>query len=182
MNKKQIIGSSCVIALIAGALFSIGQSASGTKEQVNKQQDAAALQNALPEHVAYEFLFRRADLFRQSAARAGKPLALDSSLQLEARLSDDQVLVLGEIATTCLQEVAELDQKAQVIITQFRSRFPGRVVPRDADLSPPAELEAMQQQRDATFLRGRARLQQAFGEQEFNRFNRFMQERYGTNR
>jgi hypothetical protein len=182
MNTKQIIVSSCVIALIAGALFTISQSASRTKAEVNKQQEPAPLQDALPEHQAYEFLFRRADLFRQSAIRAGNPLALDSSLQLQAGLSDDQIRVLGDIATTCLQEVAELDQKAQVIITQFTSRFQGRVVPRDADLSPPAELQTMQQQRDSAFLRGRAKLQQAFGEQEFNRFNRFMQERYGTNR
>ena len=182
MNKRQIIGSSCVIALIAGALFTNSRSTSGTKAQANKQWEPASLQNAVPEHVAYEFLFRRVDLFRQSAIRAGKPLALDSSLQLDARLSDDQVRTLGEIATACLEEIYALDQKARVIIDQFRSRFPGGVVPRDADLSPPAELQAMQQQRDATFLRGRARLQQAFGEQEFNRFSGFIQERYGTNR
>jgi len=180
MNKKQIIGSSCVVVLIAGALFTIGQSASGTKALVNRQADAAPLQNALPDHVAYEFLFRRADLFRQSAIRAGKPLALDSSLQREARLSDDQIRVLGDIATICLGEVAELDQKAQVIIAQFRSRFPGGVIPRGEPLSPPAELEALQQKRDATILRGRLRLQQALGEQEFSRFGRFMQQRYGT--
>lgn len=164
--------------LSVGFLFTISRPASGMKEQVNKQQ--AAPQNALPEHVAYEFLFRRADHFRQSAINAGKPLALDTSLQQEASLSDDQARALGDIATTCLAEVSELDQKARVIINQFRSRFPGRVVPRDEPLSPPAELEAMQQQRDAAILRGRLRLQQALGEQEFNRFDRFMQERYGT--
>jgi hypothetical protein len=179
MNRKQIIVTFCVTALIAGALFTLGRPASGTKAQVNKQQEVP-MQYALPEHVAYEFLFRRADLFRQSAIRAGKPLTLDSSLQREAGLSDDQIRVLGDIAATCLGEVAELDQKAQVIITQLRSRFPGRVVPRGEPLSPPAELEAMQQQRDATILRGRLRLQQALGEQEFSRFDRFMQQRYGA--
>lgn len=180
MNKKQIMMISCVAALIAGALFTISHHASGTKAQVNEQQMAP--QNALPEHVAYEFLFRRAARFKQSAVKAGQPLMLDSMLQREAGLSSNQIRVLDEIATASVQEVAALDQRARVIINQFRSRFPGRIVPPGEPLSPPAELEALQQQRDATILRGRARLQQAFGEQEFNRFDRFMQERYGTGR
>jgi len=180
MNKKQVIATSCVAALIVGALFTISRPASGTRAQVNKQQ--ATPQNALPEHGAYEFLFRRAVRFKQSTIKAGQPLALDSMLQREAGLSDNQIRVLDEIATTCVQEIAALDQRARVIVNQLRSRFPGRVVPRGEPLLPPAELEALQQQRDATILRGRATLLQAFGEQEFNRFDRFVQERYVTGR
>ena len=180
MNKKQVMVAACVVALIAGALFTTGRNASGTKARVDKQE--ATPQDALPEHVAYEFLFRRADRFRQSAIKAGQPLALDSGLQREAGLSEAQVRMLGETATDCLQEVAELDQRARVVINQFRSRFPDRVVPRDAQLTTPPELDALQRQRDAAILRGRARLQQAFGEREFNRIGRFMQERYGTGR
>lgn len=180
MNKKQVMVASCVVALIAGTLFITGRPASVTGAQVDKPE--AAPQNALPEHVAYEFLFRRVVRFKQSAVKAGQPLLTDSMLEREAGLNGNQIRALDEIATDSLQEVAELDQRARVIINQFRSRFPDRVVPRDAQLTPPPELEALQRQRDAAILRGRARLQQAFGEQEFNRFGRFMQERYGTGR
>jgi hypothetical protein len=150
MNKKLVMVASCVVALIAGTVFTAGRRASGTKAQVGVPE--ATSQSVMPEHAAYEFLFRRADRFRQSAAKAGQPLALDSGLQREARLNNDQVRVLGEIAADCLQEVTELDQRARVIINQFRSRFPDRVVPQDAQLAPPPELEALQRQRDCNGL------------------------------
>ena len=179
MNKKQAIATSCIALLIAAASF-INVRVSGTTADDHKH--SASSPNTPAEHVAYEFLFRRVILFRQRASAAGQPLAPDFTLKREAGLSDDQVRMLADIAATCLEEVDALDQRARVVINEFRSRFPGRVVPRNADISPPRELTVMQQQRDAAFLRGRARLQQVFGEQEFNRFNRFMQERYGTNR
>ena len=45
---------------------------------------------------------------------------------------------------------------------------------------PPPELFAMQQERNAIILQARERLHAAFGEEEFTRFDQFVQKRIGS--
>jgi hypothetical protein len=125
MNRKHITITSCVVTLVAGALYAGNRPTSGKKARSERLQ--AATQDALPEHVAYEFLFRRAAHFKQRAAQAGRPSAPDVTLQRETGLSEGRVRALGEIAASCLGEVAALDQRAQAVVNQFRSRLPDRV-------------------------------------------------------
>ena len=110
MNKKQAIATSCIALLIALAVFINGR-VSGTTAEGHKH--SASSPNAPAEHVAYEFLFRRVILFKQTVSAAGQPLVPDFTLKGEARLSDDQVRMLGDIAATCLEEVDALDQKQE---------------------------------------------------------------------
>lgn len=176
MRKKQVTIVLCLLLVLAGVIVVSSYPAGGQAQIADSSQTQAG---AIPEHVAYEFLFRRATLFRQRAVQAGRPVAIDSALQQSTGLSEEQVRTLDDIAAACLQEVAEQDRRARDVIDQFRARYPGRIVPQGDPLSPPAELEAMERERHAIILRGRARLQQAFGDREFDRLERYMKERYG---
>ncbi len=178
MRKKQIIVASSVIVLVAGALSTSSRTAAPTQPKFNAPP--ALEENGLPEHVAYEFLFRRAAHFKGRAAKAGRATALDVSLQEEMNLSEAQVRTLGDIAALYVEQASELDEQAREVIDKFRSRFPDRVVPPDETLAPPPELEALQQQRAALFARGKIHLQQVLGQKESGRLHRFVQERFST--
>lgn len=176
MNKKRVIFLFCVAALIAST-FALGKQAQTihpSAHQVTQQSDSP-----VPEHVSYEFLFRRAAFFKKKVAEAGKPQTRDKMFQQEANISAAQANALDEIAAGCLREVDEQDARARVIIEAFRARYPDGIVPRGEKLPPPPpELKGMQVERDAMVLRGRDRLRAAFGEQEFGRFHEFVMKRF----
>lgn len=177
MHKKHLVAAVCVTLFLVLAL-TLSRQAATERAQVSGRRPATP--GGLPEHVAYEFLFRRSVFFRGRAASAGKPQSLDPTLGREAGLRDEHIGVLDEIAAACLQEVKAQDEKARVLINSYRARYPARTLPQGQSLPPPPpELEAMQRERDAILLRGRDHLREALGESGFTRFSEFVMRRFG---
>ena len=116
------------------------------------------------------------------AERQGKDASsLHSIFRKKADLSEAQARTLDAIATECVREVAAQDARAQIIINAFKARFPPGKLPAGVKLPPPPpELRQMQQERDAIIMRARERLRLVFGDQEFQRFDRFVTERVAT--
>ena len=108
--------------------------------------------------------------------RQGKDTtALRSFFQRKANLSEFQARILNTVAAECVRQVAVQDARAQQIISSFRLRFPPGKLPRGIKLPPPpAELQQMQEERDAMILRARDRLRVALGDDEFQRFDEFV--------
>jgi hypothetical protein len=133
----------------------------------------------LPEHIAYSFLFHRISNLKQQAdllrdqGRDGSGFRRRFIKQFA--LDEDQFEKISEIATDTEAIVAGLDKKADDIIDEFRKRFPeGRLPPGVVPPPPPAELFALQQQRDETLLHGRDRMRAELGEREFTRFDEIL--------
>jgi hypothetical protein len=165
--------------VLAGVALTLSRDAATEHPQVGSRGRPAP-PAGVPEHVAYEFLFRRSVFFRERAASAGKPQAVDPTPGREAGLRDEHARALDKIAAACLEEVKAQDERARVVINSYRARYPGRVVPPGQSLPPPPpELEAMQRERDAMLLRGRDRLREALGEKEFARLSEFVMRRFG---
>lgn len=163
--------------ILCGASLALGGFAFNRQAQVGRPP--APPRNSVPEHVAYNFLFRATVFSRNKALAGGLPPGRNKALQEGAAISDAQYGVLEGVAASTLQEVEQLDARAQEVIKAFRARYPNGIVSRGEKLSePPPELNDMQQQRNAIFLRGRDRLRAAFGEREFARFHEFTMRRF----
>lgn len=143
---------------------------------------SVATRLTLPEFVPYMFLFyqhhfnmnKAADFERQGKDGAG----FRSILKKQAALSDHEASILDQVTADCERAIADQDAKAQAVITAFRMRYPvGDLQPGVTLPPPPPELATMQKERNAIILRARDRLHAAFGEQEFRRFDTFVQAR-----
>lgn len=184
MNKRLLIAV-CLAITAAGAFAFAGKTQSkGSDAQANAAQLRQTQE--VPQHVIYSHLFHQITAFKKQAEEAeskgrdGRPLR--SLFQREAGLNGAQASVLDVIASECLREVAIQDAKAKLIIDAFKARFPyGRMPRGERPPPPPAELTAMQEERNAIILRARNRLQLTLGEQEFNRFEAFVNRRVVPN-
>ena len=182
MNKKRAALAACALGLTVVGAFRISVTTPGTLAQRTQvaHPPEVSQSGGVPEHKAYEFLFRRVAFFRRKTAEAGKPLARDVGLQRETHLSDAQMRALDEIAASCLREVEAVDEEAHAVINAFREQhFPGGKLPEGQQLPPPPpELEALQQRRNAVLLRGRDMLMGALGNAMSGRFDSFVKERF----
>lgn len=187
MNIKLTV---CLLlfALAAGTGIGAGASSLYVSESASAQQaggqDAQAQEDdALPLFVRYGILFRRlagSQPLRQEAPAApaiGKKR--DSHyralLQREAQLSDGQARSLFEIAGECQRRIAVLDGRAREIIEASRAQHPrGRLAPGEPLPTPPPELKALQEERRSTILQAREQLHAAFGDEAFERFERYI--------
>jgi hypothetical protein len=111
--------------------------------------------------------------------RQGKDTSpLRSFFQRKANLNEFQARILDTVADECVRQLDVQDARGQLIINDFRKRFPPGKLPTGVKLPPPPlELTKMQEERDAMILRARDRLRIAFGEDEFQRFEGFVTER-----
>jgi hypothetical protein len=187
MSKKLSLTAAilCVIALLAGAL-SLGHAANvptppskPSAVQNSPAPNVAQQQRETPERFIYRFTFkyledakRRAEEARVKGEDASK---LRAFYQKGAALDDAQTSLVEQIATENNAEVARQDKKARQIIDKFRAKYPGGKVP-DGEPMPqaPAELAALQAERDAIILKGRDRLRAALGDDAFGRFDAFV--------
>lgn len=140
----------------------------------------------VPEHVIYRQLFHDIVVRNERAnelERTGQNVpSLRNLYQRRAGLSEDQDRVLHEIALNCEQEVKQQDAKAKVIIDNFKKQYPeGRVPPGETPAPPSPELVSMQAERNAIILRARDRLREAFGAEEFKRFETFVENHIAPN-
>jgi len=181
MSTKQATIFLSALALFIGLLTSISLTFKG-----QAQNNGSAQQHSpLPGHVAYEFLFRRHEFYKRKAEeleRQGKNSeTVRSIIKDEAKLDDEQAAAFDEAASACLREAKELDDRAEQIIKDARSRYPqGRIPPGETPPPVPQELLDMQQQRDDVFQRGRARLQAALGDEKFQQIDEFVKSKFSN--
>lgn len=181
MNKRNLIVGFGVLALAVTAFGVRGL----TFARRAKSGVAAQSVRTIPEHVPYMFLFdhhysnlRKAAELEQEGKDGG---VYRSMFKRRAELSDAQAGQLDQVTLDCEQELALQDAKAQPLIDAYRKQYPSGALPDGVTLPPPpAELDAMQQERDAIILRARDRLRAALGEAEFARFDAFVKSRIGA--
>lgn len=179
MRRKRSLLILCITILTVSALV--------FKASSKQPQEAAANTphaSPLPEHVAYWFLFHHSAALKRKAdevEKKGKSSSLRALIKRDADLNDGQAATLETISLECEREVAEKDAQAKVVIAAVRARYPDGKIPRGESLPPvPPALEALQQERDAIILRARDRLHEAFGDQDFQRFDSFVKKDAGA--
>lgn len=134
-----------------------------------------------PEHVVYGQVFRHVKELHRKASeeeRQGRDGAQFRGLYRRmARLDDRQASLLDQIAAETNGEVEKLNARAVRIISEVRAKHPdGKLAPGEQPPAPPAELAELSTRRRDLILQGRERLRSVFGEEEFQRFDRFVRE------
>jgi hypothetical protein len=182
MNKKLFIfclATTIGVAIVFAKRTTSQDSSSSSATPVTQQTIA------LPEHVPYMVLFSHHYSNLQKADELAQQGKDDNQYRLmfrrRAGLSDTQAQILDQVTRDCKQELARQDAKAQAVIAEFRKQYPVGTLPEGVTLPPPPpELTQLQQERDAIILRARDRLHAAFGDEEFARFDSFVQSRIGA--
>ncbi len=152
-------------------LFQVGTSASAFAQVA---QDATQASNPVPEKVLYEMYFRRAAFFEDLADRSDQGdlsrLKMRAKIMEELGIDEGQRDILLQISRQALEEAAILDAQAREIISRERARYPGGEI-KDANQVPqiPAELQSLQQARDAVFMNAKSRLLNRLGSAVFDR-------------
>jgi hypothetical protein len=154
----------------------------GTTAQAGGHEVPAATSTSsdgLPEAVVYRQIFRHVLALQQDAdalEKKGEDASRQRSFyKKNAGLTDEEDAILTGVAKDCLAEVTRQDQEAYRLIRAVRSQVPNGVVAiGQVAPPPPAELSAMQEERDAITLRARDRLRSELGDQPFERFAQFV--------
>lgn len=137
----------------------------------------------LPETAKYWVVFRHASALDQKAAdleRRGLDGSGQRSLYREsAKLTEAQAARLSSIAADCVARVEEKDREALALIQAARARAAADLssTKRELPPRPPADLTRLQRERDELISAAREDLRRALGEQEFQRFQRFVDEK-----
>ncbi len=84
--------------ILCGASLALGGFAFNRQVQVGRPPAPPRNDNSVPEHVAYNFLFRAAVFPRNKALAGGLPPGRNKALQEEAAISDAQYGVLEGVA------------------------------------------------------------------------------------
>lgn len=170
-----LLGAFMVISAIASLVQTPAGQLSAGIPPANKP--ASQITPSVPDHIVYGFLFRNVTRNNER----NRQLQANGSyfpLKREMGFTDEQARALSEIAAACEFEVKQQDQKAQLIIGEFRAKLPdSKVAP-----PPPPVLITMWDERNAMILRARDRLQSVLGGEAFNRLDNFARFRYGTNK
>jgi len=128
----------------------------------------------LPEHVRYFFLFHHLSAIKETPAA--------TRFQAKAGLNSGQFQALTSIAVNNEREVKRLDERAKIIIDNFHTQYPpGQLPPGVVPPALPQEINVLQQQREATILRYREQFRRMLGEEEFARFEAFVNDEIGGN-
>ena len=182
MRKNRALGVLVLLAL-TGSVFALTQQSQPAVTPQAAPQNGRQAKEAgkrIPEHVAYRQLFRHVVFLKQRAQeverRGEDARSLRAFYQQRAGIDDRQAALLERIAAESEREVAQQDARARAVIDDFRADFPGGQIPQGQRLPPPpAELKALQEERNNLILRARERLRAALGEQEFARFDDYVQ-------
>jgi hypothetical protein len=180
MELKKHALIACLVMALGTGLFALQKGAAAVQD--DPQSTPSPQQNGeVPEHIPYRILFHQVYVLNQEADKAERQgrrasaVSFGSWFKQDAALNDHQTRILNEVATSCEEEVRQVDQRAKVILDARRAYYPdGKLMPGQEPLPPSKELAALQQERNETILRCRDRLRIAFGEQEFARFAGFV--------
>lgn len=174
--RKSLVVILLLAAATASSVFFVGR----TQTRANSAKGTPAPQlRPMPEHFTYSILFHHIAFLKQKVDETEAKGQYNSTLlkrfQEDSGLDDAQFQALLKVATECEQAAREQDKKAKAIIDAFRTRYPDGKLPRGEKVPPPPrELEALQQERDATVLRARDRIHESLGDQNFTRFDAFV--------
>ena len=134
----------------------------------------------VPTHIAYGLLFHEIRTFSKKVDEFKKHgIDMDDLRQHhknKAELTDRQAELMTRIALATDWEVEKVDEQAKDIINEGRKKYGSGVIRPGGPLPQiPDELKALQQKRDSLILSGREKLKEAFGEREFERFDKTIQ-------
>jgi len=186
MNRFLKLLLLCAVTLSVGA-FALSRSPQAAQSNGETPDGTPANAGAaIPSHVVYRQLFHQVAALNEYAdhlEREGKVHSPARGVfKRQAALNDEQVSILNQIAADCEREVKQQDLRARVIINAFSSQYPdGRVPDGQVPAPPSPELVSMQAERNAIILRARDRLREAYGEEEFGRFETFVERRIASN-
>ena len=155
-------------------------STSVTSQQAGAVSIAQQPRTTVPEHIIYRQLFRHVVILKKKAEeeeRKGRDGTAHRSLYKQnAKLNDSEAAILEQIATESDRQISELDTQAQQIISAARAQHPGGQLAKGETLPPPpAELTTLQELRNNAILQSRDLLRANFGEEAFDRFDKFVQ-------
>ena len=154
-----------------------------TQPSPQGQGDATQPQDqTVPQHVVYGQMFRHIKELKKNADeedRQGKDGSHFRTLYKRmAKLEDYQAAVLDQIAAETDAEIEKLNKKAKKIIDEIRGQHPeGKLAQGELPPTPPAGLKALSDERRNQILQARERLRAAFGEEAFQKFDEFAQQR-----
>jgi hypothetical protein len=137
---------------------------------------------SIPQQVLYRHVFHHVSLLKKKAddadAKGEDGNKYRGFYKHQAHLSDDQAKSLETIALDCDTQVTDQDNRAKTVIDSFRAQHATHV---KGEPVPPApdEIKAMQEARNAITLKARDQLHAALGDQDFKRFDDFVQHTMG---
>jgi hypothetical protein len=149
------------------------------------QQDVTM---APPTHVTYDLLFKQVIDINQKAAEekaSGQSnsafQSLRQSFKRRLNLTDEQDMILDEIANECASEAGVIDRQAQEAIQAYWAKYPPDASYTKENLPKhPKELGELQDKHDEIILKYRDLLRQRLGDKEFEKFESSMYLKYGS--
>lgn len=144
-------------------------------------QQAQPAQQPAPAHAVYNEFFYHVNFLRKKAAKeeaAGKQAGLLRSFyKRQAKLDEAQNGLIDKTASDLGAALERMDEKARKIILKFRADVRAMdIKPGQRPPDPPAELKAMQAERDALILRARDGLRASLGGEAFGRLDQYVQQ------
>jgi hypothetical protein len=138
----------------------------------------------VPKHVKYIAMFRHMiDLNKKADAMEKDGIdgaALRHYYKGIAKLNDGQDSILQATAVDCVEQIKLPEAKAKAIVQSVRARYPGGILkPGEKPPEAPAELKQLQKERDNLILEAINSLRKKFGEEEFERFDKFVETHMG---
>ena len=127
-----------------------------TNGNVQRTSSPPRPSTAMPDHIFYDQFFRLLLSLQNTA-----------EYQTKARLSDEETVILEQIAKDCEREIALQDAKASNVIAAFRAELEKRKSGSPGDM--PSQLNQLQADRDQIILRYRDRLKTELGPETFAR-------------
>lgn len=165
------------LVILFSALFNVVLAQeSKTQNSVDSTSFRTLQGEEVPELVVYERLFKMADTFEKEADEQEqlgdwrKAATLRTHFQQQALLSDRKAQQLKEIVSNFQQEVADLKEQAEQIRALLKSDL--------FDTNLAAQLRTIKEQRRQLWQKYRDVLQQSFGKKSFERFRKFVQEKF----
>lgn len=164
------------IALTASLVvgWAAGRNPKSNPKKISVSQDPGPRVKPIPEHLSYWMLFQNKVLLDQKAKeveKQGGDMSLyRSRLKSFANLDDHESQLLGQVSHDTYDRVRAQDNKAKEIIARLRaSKEPpdGKFQVGQGNPETPAELKALQRERDEIIKRGVAKLAEGFGSSRF---------------
>ncbi len=163
LNRLASTVSICVLAGMLLVLASRGEAQSAiSTPQAADTADAKAFRSLFRQTASYKALVEAAE-----SGAISKP-KLSHLTSDRFHLSDSNAAILENLAVAYQNEVLPLHQQALDYIEKFHARFPGGVIPKGADASPPTELAILQQQETALTLHYRDLLRESMPKGDFD--------------
>jgi hypothetical protein len=146
------------------------------------QASAPPQDKTVPVHIVYDQMFRHIKELNKKADeedRQGKDGGHFRTLYKRlAKLQDHEAQALDKIARDVDRELEPINKKAIELIRALRERHPGgKLAQGELPPAPPAELQGLSEQRRQVILQARESLRGSIGDEAFQRFDNFVQER-----